>query len=149
METREEKYMKIALEKAKEALKSGDIPVGCIIVKGDEVISSGCNEREKLKNATSHAEIVAINEACERLGSWRLLDCEMYVTLEPCVMCSGAIINSRIPKIVVALKDPKGGALGSVLDVNSYPLNHKVEVKYGIMENESRELLQDFFKDKR
>lgn len=138
-------YMKVALENASIAFKMQEIPVGAVIVKDGEIISSAHNERETGKCATAHAELIAIERACKKLGTWRLHGCTLYVTLEPCPMCSGAIINSRIERVVCALKDPKAGALGSVLDLNSYPLNHKCIVEYGVLENDSRALLQDFF----
>ena len=138
-------YMKKALENARIAFDLGEVPVGAVIVKDGEIISTGYNERETGKSATAHAELLAIERACEKLGSWRLHGCTLFVTLEPCPMCSGAIINSRIERVVSALKDPKAGALGSVLDLNSYPLNHKCSVEFGIMENEARDLLQVFF----
>lgn len=141
----DEKFMKIALELAKEAASNGEVPVGCVIVHRGEIVGKGCNRREAGKNALAHAEIVAINEACATLGGWRLPDCTMYVTLEPCPMCAGAIINSRIEKAVIGLHDAKSGALGSVLNFNSYPLNHKVHLTFGVMGNEIRELMQDFF----
>ncbi|MBQ3100876.1 MAG: nucleoside deaminase [Clostridia bacterium] len=138
-------YMKKALENAGIAFNIGEIPVGAVIVKDGEIISSGYNERETGKSATAHAELLAIERACKKLGSWRLHGCTLYVTLEPCPMCSGAIINSRIERVVCALKDPKAGALGSVLDMNSYPFNHKCRVEFGLMEKNARQLLQDFF----
>ncbi len=139
-------YMKKALENARIAYKLGEIPVGAVIVKDGQVVSYAYNERETGNSATAHAEILAIERACRMLGTWRLHGCTLYVTLEPCPMCSGAIINSRIDRIVCGLKDPKAGAFGSVLDMNSYPLNHKCKVEYGLLENECRELLEDFFK---
>lgn len=142
-------YMTLAIQQAKLALDGDDVPVGCVIVKNDEVIALGYNEREKNNMATSHAEVVAINEACKKLGSWRLNGCTLYVTLEPCPMCAGAIINSRISKVVIGAKDPKAGSLGSVINMNSYPFNHKVELQYGVLEEECKKLLTDFFKNKR
>lgn len=141
----DEYYMKKALENARIAFDLGEVPVGAVIVKDGEIISTGYNERETGKSATAHAELLAIERACKNLGSWRLHGCTLFVTLEPCPMCSGAIINSRIERVVCALKDPKAGALGSVIDLNSYPLNHKCNVEFGLMENEARELLQRFF----
>lgn len=141
----DEYYMKKALENARIAFDLGEVPVGAVIVKDGEIISTGYNERETGKSATAHAELLAIERACKNLGSWRLHGCTLFVTLEPCPMCSGAIINSRIERVVCALKDPKAGALGSVIDLNSYPLNHKCNVEFGLMENEARELLHRFF----
>lgn len=139
------KFMNEAIRLAKEAASDGEVPVGCVIVHSGEVIGQGRNRREKNKNALAHAEIEAINAACEKLGGWRLPECTMYVTLEPCPMCAGAIINSRIENVVIALSDAKSGALGSVLNFNSYPLNHKIKLTYGVMQNEVKEILQNFF----
>lgn len=140
-----EKFMKIALALAKEAASDGEVPVGCVIVHKGEIIGKGRNRREVDKNALAHAEIEAINEACGTLGGWRLPECTMYVTLEPCPMCAGAIINARIENAVIALPDAKSGALGSVINFNTYPLNHKVHLTYGVMENEAKEIMQSFF----
>ncbi len=144
METNEA-FMKEALALAKEAANEGEVPVGCVIVHNGEIIGRGRNRRETNKNALAHAEIEAINEACSALGGWRLPKCTLYVTLEPCPMCAGAILNARIEKTVIALKDAKSGSLGSVINFNEYPFNHKTELECGIMENEARELMQDFF----
>ena len=134
-----------ALVLAKEAMDEGEVPVGCVIVHGDRIIGRGRNRREADKNALAHAELEAINEACRTLGGWRLPDCTLYVTLEPCPMCAGGIINARIGHAVIALADPKSGALGSVISLNSYPLNHKVALTYGVMKDEAREYMQSFF----
>lgn len=144
-----EEYMKIALDLAKEAQKEGEVPVGCVIVQNGRIIGRGRNRREKNKNALAHAEIEAINQACSTLGGWRLPQCTMYVTLEPCPMCAGAIVNSRVENAVIALSDPKSGALGSVLNFNSYPLNHRVRLTYGVLEGESRACMQSFFESVR
>ena len=141
--------MQRAIENAKIAYDNGDVPVGAIIVKDDEIIAEAYNEREKGSSAIAHAEILAIQKACEKLGRWRLSDCEMYVTLEPCPMCAGAILNARIGCVYFALKDANAGALGSVLNLNSYPLLHKVRAELGECEDESRELLSSFFKARR
>ena len=143
------KFMLRAIENAKIAFKNGDVPVGAVIVKDGEIIAEAYNEREHLAKATSHAEILAIERACQNLGRWRLSDCEMYVTLEPCPMCAGAILNARIGKVYYALKESNSGALGSVLNLNSYPLLYKVKTEVGLCEEESRELLSSFFKQKR
>ena len=140
-----ESFMKEALALAKEAMNEGEVPVGCVITHKGKIIGRGRNRRETDKNALAHAEIEAINEACKTLGGWRLPDCTLYVTLEPCPMCAGAIVNARIDRAVVALPDPKTGALGSVINLNSYPLNHKVALTYGVMKDESREYMQLFF----
>ena len=144
-----EEYMKAAIEAARNTKVSDDVPIGAVIVKNSEIIAVGYNKREATGDATAHAEIVAIREACERLGGWHLDGCEIYVTLEPCPMCMGAIVNSRIKKVVFGAKDAKAGACQSVFSFNSYPLNHKPEIVSGVMENESRELLSEFFLKKR
>ncbi len=144
-----DKFMLRALENAKIAFENGDVPVGAVIVKDGEIIAEAYNERESSSRATAHAEILAIERACQKLERWRLSDCEMYVTLEPCTMCAGAILNARIGKIYYALKESNSGALGSVLNLNSYPLLHKVQTEVGLCEEESRELLSTFFKQKR
>lgn len=138
-----------ALDNAKKAFQNGDVPVGAVIVKDGEIISEAYNERELNGNAIAHAETLAIERACERLDRWRLSDCEMYVTLEPCPMCAGAILNARLGCVYYALKDANAGAFGSVLNLNSYPLIYKVHVEKGDCEDESRELLSSFFKARR
>ncbi len=142
-------YMKLALDEAKKTVKSQDVPIGAVIVKNGEVIATGYNEREANGDSTAHAEIQAIRSACQRLGGWHLDSCELYVTLEPCPMCMGAIVNSRIKRVVYGAKDSKAGACGSVFNFNDYPLNHKPEIVGGVMEDEGRELLSDFFAKKR
>lgn len=145
----QKEFMQIALENARRALKAGDVPVGAVIVKDGEIIAEAYNEREAENNALAHAEVLAIERACKKLGRWRLSDCEMYVTLEPCPMCAGAIFNARIGCVYFALKDANAGALGSVLNLNSYPLLHKVRAELIECGEESRELLSSFFKSKR
>ncbi len=140
------KFMIKALELAEEAKKKGEIPVGAVIVKDGEIISTGRNMREEKQNALSHAEIEAINAACKVLGDWRLDGCEMYVTLEPCPMCAGAIINSRIKTLVFGAYDSKMGSIDSVVNLCDLPYEHKVEVYGGIMEDECVSILKDFFK---
>lgn len=142
-------FMLKALENAKAAFDAGDVPVGAVIVKDGKIIAQAYNEREMSSRATAHAEVLAIERACEKLGRWRLSDCEMYVTLEPCPMCAGAILNARMGKVYFALKDANAGALGSVLNLNSYPLLHKVITEQGPCEEESRALLSEFFKKRR
>lgn len=142
-------FMLKAIENAKIAFENGDVPVGAVIVKNGEIIAEAYNQREVSGKATAHAEIIAIERACQKLGRWRLSDCEIYVTLEPCPMCAGAILNSKMGKVYYALKEANSGALGSVLNLNSYPLLHKVQTEVGLCENESRELLSSFFKQKR
>ena len=142
-----EKYMLEALKEAKKAYLKKEVPVGAIIVKDGLIISRGHNLKETKQNSIEHAEIVAINKACKKLKSWRLIDCEMYVTLEPCVMCAGAIINSRIKKLYIGTMDMKTGACGSKLDLlNDYKFNHNVEVEKGILNKECEYILKDFFK---
>ena len=139
-------FMLEAIKLAKIAASEGEVPVGAVIVKDGKIIAKGKNEREKKQNALSHAEIEAINNACNTLGSWRLDGCEMYVTLEPCPMCAGAIINSRIKTLVFGAYDSKMGSIDSVVNLCDYPYNHKVEVYGGIFEDECLEILKDFFK---
>lgn len=145
----DEYYMKRALELAHKAFDLGEVPVGALIVKDGEIISEAYNLREKSKMSTAHAEILAIEEACRRLGSWRLEDCTLYVTLEPCPMCAGALINSRIGRVVYGVKDPRAGCLGSLLNFNSYPFNHNFTVDNGILKNECAQILNDFFMSRR
>ena len=139
-------FMQKALELAKISAAEGEVPVGAIIVKGDEIVGTGRNRREYGKNALYHAEIEAINNACKTLGGWRLWECDMYVTLEPCPMCAGAIINSRIKTVYYGASDLKAGSFGSVVDFNSLPYNHKPEIVSGVMQDEARKMLSDFFK---
>ena len=143
----EEKFMKMALKEAKKAYDKLEIPVGAVIVKDGEIIAKAHNLKETKFDTTKHAEILAIQKASKKLESWRLLDCEMYVTLEPCSMCAGAIINSRIKKVYIGTLDEKTGAAGSVLNLfEDYTFNHKVEVETGVMQLECKKMLQDFFK---
>jgi len=141
--------MKAALEAARESLASDDVPVGCVIVKGDRIIGRGFNTRERDGSALGHAEINAIAEACRTLGGWRLSGCTMYVTLEPCTMCAGAIVAAKLDRVVAGAKDPKAGALGSVLSLNSYPLNHKIQTDFGLCSTECSSLLTEFFSRRR
>lgn len=141
--------MKEALKEAKKAYAIKEIPVGCVIVKDGKVISRGYNKRETLQDVTLHAEIIAIKKACKKLGSWRLEDCDMYVTLEPCPMCSGAIIQSRIKNLYIGAYDPKTGAAGSVLDLFNYSFNHKVNVYKEILIEDCSMIIKDFFKQLR
>lgn len=144
--TEYEYFMGLALEEAKKSLELCEVPVGAVVVMDGEVISSAYNTRETDKNALCHAEVKAISAACEKLHGWRLYKCDLYVTLEPCPMCAGTIVNSRIKRVVFGAKNPKAGAFGSVLDLNAYPLNHKPEIISGIMEEEVSSLLSDFFR---
>lgn len=142
-----EKFMKEALKEAKKAYEKLEVPVGAVIVKDGKVIARAHNQKETKYDTTKHAEILAIQKASKKLKSWRLLDCEMYVTLEPCSMCAGALINSRIKKIYIGALDEKTGAAGSVLNLfEDYPFNHKVEVEKGMMQEECETILKDFFK---
>ena len=142
-----EKFMKEALKEAKKAYEKLEVPVGAVIVKGGKIIARAHNLKETKYDTTKHAEILAIQKASKKLETWRLLDCEMYVTLEPCSMCAGALINSRIKKLYIGTMDEKTGAAGSVLNLfGDYTFNHKVEVEKGIMKVECESLLKDFFK---
>ena len=138
-------FMDVALELAKEAAADGEVPVGCVIVRKGQIVGRGKNCRETGKTALGHAEIQAIADACKNLGGWRLWDCTMYVTLEPCPMCAGAIINARIPRVVFGASDEKCGACGSVCDLFSMDFNHHPQVEKGVRETESAQLLGDFF----
>lgn len=143
-------FMNEALKEAKKAYCKGEIPVGAVIVKDNKIISRGHNLKEKSKDTTKHAEIIAIQKASKKLKAWRLLDCEMYVTLEPCSMCAGAIINSRIKKVYIGTKDLKTGAAGSVLNLfEDYKFNHIVEIENGILEEECENIIKTFFKELR
>jgi tRNA(adenine34) deaminase len=147
---RDEYFMRLALREAERALEHDDVPIGCVVVHGGEVIGAAPNERELRGDPTAHAEVLAIREASERLGSWRLLDTVLYVTLEPCPMCAGAMVLGRIPRVVWGAPDPKAGAAGSVLDVLAEPrLNHRPEVDGGLLANESAALLREFFATRR
>ncbi|KPU45767.1 tRNA-specific adenosine deaminase [Oxobacter pfennigii] len=142
--------MKLALDEASEAYKQDEVPIGAVIVRNGIVISKAHNLREVLKDPTAHAEILAIKKASETLDAWRLLDCDLYVTIEPCPMCAGAIVQARIKRLIFGAKDPKAGACGSVMDViGNTKLNHKVEVTSGIMESECSNIMKDYFKRKR
>ena len=142
----ERECMQLALQLAAEAAAEGEVPVGAVIAKNGEVIATGRNRRETGKNALAHAELEAINGACLALGGWRLSGCTLYVTLEPCPMCAGAIINARVDRVVYAAEDFKAGSCGSLTDLFSLPYNHRPAVERGLMEEESRELLQGFFR---
>ena len=146
---KETEFMRLALEEAKKAYDCSEVPVGAIVVKDGVVISAAYNRRENDGVATAHAELLAIEEACKRLGGWRLSGCTLYVTLEPCPMCAGAIINSRIDRVVYGASDSVAGCLGSVINFNLYPFNHAFEIKHGVLEAECVELLKSFFDNKR
>lgn len=146
----QEKFMKEALKEAKKAYDKLEVPVGAVIVKDGKVIARAHNLKETKYDTTNHAEIIAIQKASKKLKSWRLLDCEMYVTLEPCSMCAGAIINSRIKKVYIGANDEKTGAVGSVLNLfDDYKFNHNVEFEKGILKKECENILKDFFKELR
>ena len=145
----DEVFMEAALALAREAFAEGEVPVGCVIVRNGQVVGRGRNRREKFRNALCHAEIEAINDACRNLGGWRLWDCTLYVTLEPCPMCAGAIVNARIPLVVFGASDDKCGACGSVCDLFSMDFNHHPQVIRGLRETESAQLLTQFFADLR
>ncbi len=142
-------FMGIALAEAKAAAAIGETPVGAVIVRGDEVVSTGHNRRETGKNALYHAELEAIDAACRKLGGWRLWECELYVTLEPCPMCAGAIVNARLRRVVFGAADPKAGCFGSVADFNALGFNHKPEVISGVLASDCSRLLSDFFAELR
>lgn len=144
-----EDWMSAALLLARQAASEGEVPVGAVIVRKNAILAADYNGRETFKNAVYHAESAAISEACEKLHGWRLTGCTLYVTLEPCPMCAGSIWNARIPHVVMGAKDPKAGAMGSLLNLNAYPLNHKPAVTCGILEKECRTVLQDFFAHRR
>lgn len=138
--------MEEALKEAYKAYEINEVPIGAVIVRKGEIVGRGFNQKETLKDATLHSEITAIKDACKKLGGWRLPGCTMYVTLEPCPMCAGAIVNSRIERLVIGARDLKTGACGSVLDItNNKKLNHQPEVKFGVLEKECTGILQDFF----
>jgi len=144
------KYMELALREAREAFLEDEVPVGAIIVYKDKVIASGHNHKEKMQSALFHAEIEVIKQACDYLDTWHLEECMMYVTLEPCLMCTGAIINSRIKEVIYATKDPKGGALNSCIELkNIKGLNHYPEIDSGYLQEEAAYLLRKFFASKR
>jgi tRNA(adenine34) deaminase len=147
---KDREYMRLALEQARKASAQGEVPIGAVLVRDDQVLAQAHNFRETWQDPTAHAEIVAIREAATQSGSWRLTDTTLYVTLEPCAMCIGAIILARIPRLVFGAMDPKAGACGSIFDLPAErKLNHRVEVIGGVLEQESQELLQTFFRQLR
>jgi tRNA(adenine34) deaminase len=147
---RDEYYMRLALREAERAPEHDDVPIGCVVVRSEEVIAAARNERELRGDPTAHAEILALREASRHLAGWRLLDTVLYVTLEPCAMCAGAIVLARVPRVVYGAPDPKAGAAGSVLDVLGEPqLNHRPDLAGGLLEEESAELLRAFFGSRR
>lgn len=148
--TREEKYMKEAIRQAKKAYAIGEVPIGCVIVYHDQIVGRGYNRRMTDKNTLSHAELNAIRKASKKLGDWRLDDCEMFITLEPCQMCSGAIVQSRIRKVYIGSMNPKAGCAGSILNLLQVPqFNHQVDMERGILEEECSVMLKQFFRELR
>lgn len=148
--TTDEKYMKEAMKQAKKAYLLGEVPIGCVIVYQDKIIGRGYNRRNTDKNTLSHAEITAINKASKYIGDWRLEECTLYVTLEPCQMCSGAIVQARIPRVVIGCMNPKAGCAGSILNVLQMPeFNHQVALTKGVLKQECSDMLTAFFKELR
>lgn len=150
MDVTDNKYMKEAIRQAEKAYALGEVPIGCVIARDGKIVGRGYNRRNTDKNTLSHAELTAIRRASKKLGDWRLEGCTMYVTLEPCQMCSGALVQSRIDKVVIGCMNPKAGCAGSILNLLNMPeFNHQVEIETGVMEEECREVLRRFFKELR
>ncbi|HIS07439.1 tRNA adenosine(34) deaminase TadA [Lachnoclostridium sp. An196] len=148
--TEEERYMKEAIRQAHKAWKLGEVPIGCVIVRDGKIIARGYNRRNTDKNTLAHAELQAIRKASRAAGDWRLEDCTIYVTLEPCQMCAGAIVQARIPRLVIGSRNPKAGCAGSVLNLLQVPaFNHQVEITEGVLEEECSLMLTNFFRDLR
>ena len=146
----QEKYMKEAIKQAKKAAAIGDVPIGCVIVFDDKIIARAYNQRNKRKTTLAHAELLAIQKASKKIGDWRLEDCTMYITLEPCQMCAGAIVQARIPKVVIGAMNPKAGCAGSVLNILQVDaFNHQVEIEKGVLEEECSQMMSDFFRELR
>lgn len=147
---KDEKYMKLALKEAKKARDINEVPIGCVIVRDDKVIGKGYNKRNTDKNVLSHAELIAIKQACKKTGDWRLEDCTMYITLEPCQMCAGAMVQARLERAVIGSMNPKAGCGGSVLNIlQMAEFNHQVDVERGVLEEECSSILTEFFSDLR
>ena len=142
-------FMQQAILLAQEAAAEGEVPVGAVVVRDGQIVGRGRNRRETSKSALAHAELEAIQNACETLGGWRLWECELYVTLEPCPMCAGAIVNARVRRVVFGASDAKAGAAGSVLNLFDYPLNHKPQIQGGVLAEDCAALLTDFFEELR
>jgi tRNA(adenine34) deaminase len=146
----DEHFMRLALREAARAISHDDVPVGAVVVHDGEVVGAGANEREHRQDPTAHAEILALREAARTRGSWRLIDCQLYVTLEPCAMCAGAIVLARVPRVIYGTPDPKAGAAGSVLDILAQPrLNHRPEVAGGLLAGDCADVLRAFFASRR
>jgi tRNA(adenine34) deaminase len=143
---RDIEFMREALAEAKTAYEMGEIPVGAVVVRGGEIIGRGHNLRENKKSATAHAEVLAIEEACKSIGDWRLTGCTLYVTLEPCIMCTGAIVNARPDRVVIGTQDKKAGGMGGLTDILELSVNHKPIVEFGVLQDECAGILKDFFK---
>jgi tRNA(adenine34) deaminase len=144
--TNDEKYMREAIKQAKKAALAGDVPIGCVIVQNDKIIARGYNKRNAKKTTLAHAELLAIEKASKKVGDWRLEDCTMYITLEPCQMCAGAIVQARVPRVVVGAMNKKAGCAGSVLNLFQIPaFNHQVEFENGVLEEECSNMLSEFF----
>jgi tRNA(adenine34) deaminase len=143
-------YMRIALEEAAAGAEEGEVPVGAVVVRNGEILARDHNRKESLADPTAHAEILALRAAAKRIGHWRVLDADLYVTLEPCAMCAGAIVQARIRRCIFATEDPKAGAAGSLCNILVDPrLNHRVEIVTGVLRDEAAELLRDFFRERR
>lgn len=150
MSKSEERYMREAIRQAKKAYALDEVPIGCVIVREEKIIARGYNRRNTDKNTLAHAELTAIKKAAKKCGDWRLEDCTMYITLEPCPMCAGAIVQSRMKRVVIAAMNPKAGCAGSVLNLLQMPgLNHRVEIEKGLLEEECSSLLSSFFQELR
>ncbi|MDE7319946.1 MAG: tRNA adenosine(34) deaminase TadA [Lachnospiraceae bacterium] len=148
--TEEEKYMKEAIRQAHKARNLQEVPIGCVIVKDGKIIARGYNRRNTDKNTLAHAELLAIRKASRAVGDWRLEECTMYITLEPCQMCAGAIVQARIPRVVIGSRNPKAGCAGSILNLLNIPeFNHQVELTEGVLEEECSAMLTDFFRELR
>ena len=148
--TKEEKYMKEAIRQARKAWKMNEVPIGCVIVREDRIIARGYNRRNTDKNTLAHAELLAIRKASRAVGDWRLEDCTMYITLEPCQMCAGAIVQARIPRVVIGSRNPKAGCAGSILNLLDIPaFNHQAELTEGVLGEECSALMTDFFRELR
>ena len=148
--TEDEKFMKDAIRQAKKAGAIGDVPIGCVIVHEGKIIARGYNKRNKNKTVLAHAELLAMSKACKKIGDWRLEECTMYITLEPCQMCAGAIVQARIPRVVIGSMNPKAGCGGSILNLlEMQEFNHQVNVTRGVLNQECSEILSDFFRELR